>query len=621
MNANELRKKYLAFMQKRKHAVIPSALLVPQNDPTTLFTGSGMQPMLPYLLGEKHPLGTRIADSQKAFRSQDIEEVGDNRHTTFFEMLGNWSLGDYFKQEQIEWMFQFLTEELKLDPQRIYVTVFRGNKKIGIERDEEAVKIWQEQFKKVGIEAQDVDFAERDGMQKGRIFYYDDKKNWWSRSGEPAKMPLGEPGGPDSEMFWDFGKELKLHEKSPYKDQPCHPNCDCGRFLEIGNNVFMEYVKTKKGFEKLQQKNVDYGGGLERQMAAVMDNPDIFQTDLFTDAIKTVEELSHKKYTDNKEAFRVIVDHLRAATFLIGDGVYPSNKDQGYFVRRLVRRAIRYAHKLGIKENYCGKVAHIYIQYFQEAYPELLAQKETIITELEKEENKFRKTLERGLKKFEELAETDITGKEAFDLYQTYGFPLEITQELAQERKIKVDDKGFQKEVKKHQELSRTASAGMFKGGLADTREKTTQLHTVAHLMLAGLRKILGTEVHQKGSNITNERIRFDFSCPEKMTEDQKKAVTEFVNKIIQDGVPVTMEEMTLEKARAIGAEGEFNNKYGAKVKVYTIGGSAQGGPAFSREICGGPHVKNTGDIKGVFRIKKEQSSSAGVRRIKAVVE
>ena len=621
MNANELRKKYLAFMQKRKHAVIPSALLVPQNDPTTLFTGSGMQPMIPYLLGEKHPLGTRIADSQKAFRSQDIEEVGDNRHTTFFEMLGNWSLGDYFKQEQIEWMFQFLTEELKLDPQRIYVTVFRGNKKIGIERDEEAVKIWQEQFKKVGIEAQDVDFAERDGMQKGRIFYYDDKKNWWSRSGEPAKMPLGEPGGPDSEMFWDFGKELKLHEKSPYKDQPCHPNCDCGRFLEIGNNVFMEYVKTKKGFEKLQQKNVDYGGGLERQMAAVMDNPDIFQTDLFTDAIKTVEELSHKKYTDNKEAFRVIVDHLRAATFLIGDGVYPSNKDQGYFVRRLVRRAIRYAHKLGIKENYCGKVAHIYIQYFQEAYPELLAQKETIITELEKEENKFRKTLERGLKKFEELAETDITGKEAFDLYQTYGFPLEITQELAQERKIKVDDKGFQKEVKKHQELSRTASAGMFKGGLADTREKTTQLHTVAHLMLAGLRKILGTEVHQKGSNITNERIRFDFSCPEKMTEDQKKAVTEFVNKIIQDRVPVTMEEMTLEKARAIGAEGEFNNKYGAKVKVYTIGGSAQGGPAFSREICGGPHVKNTGDIKGVFRIKKEQSSSAGVRRIKAVVE
>ncbi len=614
MKASELRKKYLDFMQKRGHTIVPSASLVPQNDPTTLFTGSGMQPMVPYLLGGKHPLGSRIADSQKCFRAQDIEEVGDNRHTTFFEMLGNWSLGDYFKRKQIEWMFQFFTQELKLNPENIYVTVFRGNKKIGISRDKESVKIWQEQFKKVGIKAQDIDFVERDGMQGGRIFYYNDQKNWWSRSGEPSKMPIGELGGPDSEIFWDFGEELGLHEQSIWKDQPCHPNCDCGRFLEIGNNVFMEYIKTEKGFEKLQQKNVDYGGGLERQMAAVINNPDIFQTDLFKGAIETVEKLANKKYENNKEAFRVIIDHLRATTFLIGDGVYPSNKDQGYFVRRLIRRAVRYAYKLGIKENYCGKVAHIYINYFQKDYPELLEKKEEIITELEKEENKFKKTLEKGLKKFEKLSGSDITGKEAFNLYQSYGFPIEITQELAQEKKIKVDKKGFQEEMKKHQELSRTASVGMFKGGLIDSKEKTTQLHTVAHLMLAGLRKILGEGVHQKGSNITNERIRFDFSYKEKMTEEQKEAVTEFVNRIIQAKVPVVMKEMTLEEARSIGAEGEFGNKYGSRVKVYIIG-------EHSKEICGGPHVKNTGDIKGVFKIKKEKSSSAGVRRIKAVIE
>ena len=625
MTVYELRKKYLEFMKKRGHKIMPSASLIPQNDPTTLFTGSGMQPMLPYLLGEKHPLGKRIADSQKSFRAQDIEEVGDDRHTTFFEMLGNWSLGDYFKKEQIEWIFDFLTQELKLDPQRIYVTVFRGESKIGIKRDKETANLWKKQFKKVGIEAKEVDLAEHKGMQGGRIFYYGVEKNWWSRSGTPENMPVGEPGGPDSEIFWDLGKNLKRHEKSKWKNHPCHPNCDCGRFLEIGNNVFMEYIKTEKGFEKLQQKNVDYGGGLERQAVATANVSDIFLIDSFAEAIKKIEELSKRKYAENKKFFQIIADHLRAATFLISDGAYPSNKDQGYFTRRLIRRAIRSAYKLGVKENYCRKIAEVNINYFQKTYPDLAKKRNIIMTEMEKEENRFRKTLEKGLKKFEQLASKNknITGGEAFNLYQTYGFPLEITKELAYEKSIPVDEKGFQNEFKKHQELSRVASVGKFKGGLADTKEKTTQLHTVTHLMLAGLRKILGEEVHQRGANITDKRIRFDFSYHKKMAEEQKKAVEDFVNKALRAHVSVTMEEMTLKEAKKSGAEGEFSYKYGEKVKVYTIGDpeTSSGLAPFSREICGGPHIKNTKEIKGTFRIKKEQSSSAGIRRIKAVVE
>ena len=614
MTANELRQKYLEFMKKRAHAIVPSASLLPENDPTTLFTGSGMQPMLPYLLGEIHPLGNRIADSQKSFRAVDIEEVGDNRHTTFFEMLGNWSLGDYFKREQIEWMFEFLTKELGLDPKRIYVTVFRGNEEIGIGKDEEAVKVWKEMFAGAGIEAKDLDFAERDGMRDGRIFYYDDKKNWWSRVGEPKNMPVGEPGGPDSEMFWDFGEHLKLHENSEWKDEPCHVNCDCGRFLEIGNNVFMEYVRTEKGFEPLEKKNIDYGGGLERQIAAVEDNPDIFMTDLFTSAISAVEKLSGKKYEDNKEAFRVIADHLRAATFLIGDSAYPDNKDQGYFTRRLIRRAVRFAHKLGILENFCGEISKAYIEYFSGAYPDLSQKQEKILKELGNEEEKFRKTLEKGLKEFEKHEKID--GQAIFELYTTYGFPKEmITEEVeAQDGHISKEAwQEFEKLFKKHQELSRTAAEGKFKGGLADHSEETTALHTAAHLMLAGLRKVLGDGVHQKGSNINGERLRFDFSHPQKMTDDEKKAVEDYVNAAISAKVLVTMEEMSLDEARAGGAEGAFENKYGDIVKVYKIEG-------FSNEVCGGPHVKNTGDIKGTFKIKKEESSSAGVRRIKAVL-
>jgi len=614
MTAKELRQKYLDFMKYRGHAIIPSASLIPENDPTTLFTGSGMQPMVPYLLGEKHPLGTRIVDSQKSFRTQDIEEVGDNRHTTVFEMLGNWSLGDYFKEEQIKWMFEFLTKELKLDPSRIYVTVFRGNEKIGIPKDDDSVKIWQEVFEKAGVEAKSVDFSEKNGMQGGRVFYYDETKNWWSRAGVPANMPIGEPGGPDSEMFWDFGSKLKFHENSKWKDEPCHVNCDCGRFLEIGNNVFMEYVKTENGFELLKQKNVDYGGGLERQIAAKLDTPDIFLTDIFSEATKTIEKLSSKKYFGNEEAFRVILDHLRAAILLISDGAYPSNKDQGYFVRRLIRRAIRFAHKLGIESNYCGEVAKTYIEYYKDPYTNLEELKNKIIEELEKEENKFRKTLGHGLKEFEKLSEKgSLNGTEAFDLYQTYGFPLEVTLELAKEKNIKVKIKEFNEEMEKHQNLSRTAAEGKFKGGLADHSEKTTQFHSTAHLMLAGLRKVLGSHVHQKGSNINGERIRFDFSHPDKMTDEQKKSVEEFVNEAISAKAPVVMEEKSLDDAKKVAAEGAFEHKYGEKVKVYSIEG-------YSVEICGGPHVANTSEIKGVFKIKKEESSSSGVRRIKAVV-
>lgn len=617
ITANEVRQKYLDFMKKKGHAVIPSASLMPENDPTTLFTGSGMQPMLPYLLGEKHPLGTRIADSQKSFRAVDIEDVGDNRHTTFFEMLGNWSLGDYFKKEQIEWMYEFLTKELGLDPKRLYVTVFRGKPEIGIPRDDEAVQYWQEQFAKDGIDAKPADFAEKDGMQGGKIFYYDETKNWWSRAGVPGNMPVGEPGGPDSEMFWDFGAELKIHENSVWKDEPCHVNCDCGRFLEIGNNVFMEYIKTEAGFEKLKQQNVDYGGGLERQIAALMDTPDIFLTDIFAAPMKMVEELSGQKYAENQESFRVILDHLRAATFLIGDGANPSNKDQGYFVRRLIRRAVRFAHRLGIEQNFCVQVAQTVIDYYKAEYSSLEKDQQRIFDELEKEEDRFRKTLETGLKQFEKYSDKDISGKIIFDLYTTYGFPKELIDEEAKEKGLVIAENSwndFDELFKKHQDMSRTAAEGKFKGGLADHSEKTMQLHSAAHLMLAGLRKVLGDHVHQKGSNITDERIRFDFSHPDKMTDEQKKAVEDYVNQAIQANVSVTMEELSVDDAKAAGAEGAFEHKYGDRVKVYTAG-------EYSKEICGGPHVENTGDIKGLFKITKEESSSAGVRRIKAVME
>ncbi len=689
MQAKEIRQKFLDFMEKRGHKIVPSASLLPENDPTTLFTGSGMQPMVPYLLGEKYPGGIkRIVNSQKCFRAGDIEEVGDNRHTTFFEMLGNWSLGDYFKKEQIKWVFEFLTQELELDPSRLYVSVYRGNEKLGLPKEKEAVKIWQEQFKKVGIEAKAVNDAEKKGMREGRIFYYSDKENWWSRAGEPDKMPVGEIGGPDSEIFWDFGADLKLHENSPWADRPCHPACDCGRFMEIGNSVFMQYQKTKDGFQELKQKNIDFGGGLERLTASVVDNPDIFSIDLFSPAKEKLEEISEKKYEEDKEvqkSFRVILDHLRAATFLINDGAEPSNKDQGYFTRRLIRRAIRFGHQVGIEKNFTQEITQAIVETYQDYYTDLKNNAEKIYQVIDKEESKFRKTLKSGLKKLSKMitvsdrgASADsvltekmitvsdegigvddvqvekkdtlsgkergvdellfdkknsekisnklnksISGKQCFDLYQTYGFPIELIFEEFEKAGLNFDkeklQEEFEKELQKHKELSRTASAGKFKGGLADNDQKTTQLHTVTHLMLAGLRKILGDQVIQKGSNITPERIRFDFSFDRAMTDKEKEAVEKFVNEALQSGGKVTLTEMPKEQARQEGVTGAFWEKYPEQVKVYTI--TAPDGTIYSRELCGGPHIKDLSEIKGKFKILKEKSSGAGVRRIKAVVE
>ncbi|MCU0652714.1 MAG: alanine--tRNA ligase [Candidatus Pacebacteria bacterium] len=618
MKTSEIRQKYLEYFKKKGHAVIPSCGLVPDNDPTTLFTSAGMQQMIPYLSGQKHPLGARIANSQKCLRTQDIEEVGDNRHTTFFEMLGNWSLNDFFKKEQLSWMFEFLTKEVGLDPHHLYVTAFKGLPEAGISRDEETAGIWKKLFKDAGIDAADVVGGEHAIKDDERIFYYDEMKNWWSRSGKPQAMPEGELGGPDSEIFWDFGAELKLHENSPWANETCHVNCDCGRFLEIGNNVFMEYIKRGGAVVKMEQRNVDFGGGLERVAAASQNDPDIFKIDLFSPVIETIERLSGKKYgTDAKTtgAMRVIADHIRSAAFLIGDGVLPSNKAQGYFARRLVRRAVAKGQQLGIEKNFLSEIASIYSSIYLNIYP-LAA--EQIGAELEKEETKFRRTIHEGLKVFKKMAAENsmLSGKQLFDLYQSFGFPLELSLEIAKEGGTAIAsgaENEFREDLKTHQELSRTASAGMFKGGLADAGEQTTKLHTAAHLMLAALRQVLGEHVVQRGSNITAERLRFDFAHPEKMTPEQIKRVEDLVNEQIAKNDPVNREEMALEDARNSGAMGVFGSKYGERVTVYAIG-------EFSKEICGGPHVASTG-VLGHFRIAKEESSSSGIRRIKAVLE
>lgn len=629
MTLNEIRQKYLEYYQQNGHTVIPSASLLPENDPTTLFTGSGMQPLVPYLLGEKHPQGVRLTNSQKCFRSQDIDDIGDNRHSTFFEMLGNWSLGDYFKAEQIPWVFKFLTETIGLNPENLYVTVYRGNEIIGIPRDDETVTLWKDLFNSKNINAEVIDNAETNGMQGGRIFYYDDTKNWWSRVGVPTNMPTGEPGGPDSEMFWDFGSELALHENSEFADQPCHVNCDCGRFLEIGNSVFMQYIKIEDGFSQLPHQNVDFGGGLERIAMAARNTADLFKLDIFDATRTTLEKLSNTHYDDSKEiteSYRVILDHLRAATFLIADGAVPSNKDQGYFTRRLIRRAIRFANNLGISEKFCGDIAKSYIESYNVAYPELTTKKEYILKELEAEEEKFAKTLERGLKEFNKILEghkiaqekqgkviTEIAAKHVFKLFDTYGFPFEITEELAHEHNLTVDKDKFDELLKKHQTLSKQGAEQKFKGGLADHSEMSVKYHTATHLLHQALRDVLGEHVEQRGSNITEKRLRFDFTHPQKMTDEEIKQVEDIVNEQINRAHVVNWEEMSVPEAKEKGAIGLFEDKYGDKVKVYTIGD-------YSKEICGGPHVENTNTL-GTFKIKKEEASSAGIRRIKAVLE
>lgn len=614
MTASDIRKLYLDFFAARGHKVVSSASMLPENDPTTLFTGSGMQPMVPYLLGETHPEGTRIADSQKCFRSQDIEEVGDNRHTTFFEMLGNWSLGDYFKKDQVGWMFEFLTKEIKLDPNRLYVTVFEGDASIGIPRDEETVGLWMEAFAGAGL----------DGT--GHISFYGVKKNWWSRAGVPEQMPVGEPGGPDTEMFWDFGAERQLHENSAFAAEACHVNCDCGRFMEIGNNVFMQYKKTDAGFVELPKRNVDFGGGLERMAAASIDDPDMFRISLFEKAREVIEMTTGRVYgsvASETYAFRVILDHLRAATFLIGDGVLPSNKDQGYYVRRLIRRAVRFGNKIGANGAFCGAVATAYVETYRDAYPELLEKRDLIVAELEKEEAKFKASLEKGLREFEKTFAKNaaVSGIDAFNLYQSYGFPWELTEELAREKGQAVDREAFQSEFKKHQDLSRSGSEQKFAGGLADHSAEVVRLHTATHMLHQALRSVLGPHVFQRGSNITAERLRFDFSHPEKMTPEQIQQVEVLVNENIQKSLPVRFEILDTEEAKRRGAIGVFEDKYaqlGGKIKVYFIGDEAAG-DVYSKEVCGGPHVENTKEL-GQFRVLKEEPVAAGIRRIKAVV-
>ena len=645
MTVSEIRSKFLSYMKNKGHAIVPSSSLVPENDPTTLFTGSGMQPMLPYLLGQPHPLGKRIADSQKSFRSQDIEEVGDNRHTTFFEMLGNWSFGDYFKDEQIKWMWDFLINELKLDPKHLYITCFKGDETLGVPRDTFSAEIWQKLFEAKGIQAEITDTPEK-GIEEGEKIFYYVEKNWWSRVGKPSNMPEGEPGGPDSEMFYDFDPEGKknVHENSDYKDTPCHVNCDCGRFMEIGNNVFMQYKKTAQGFEELPQMNVDHGSGLERYACALNNDPDIFNIDVFDTAKEALENLSDKHYDHNDEtkyAMRVILDHIRAAVFLIGDGVMPGNKDQMYFVRRLIRRSVRFGRNLGISENFTKDIAKAFIANYEDEYKVLKEKEELICSELDKEETKFRQTLEKGMKEFEKIGSQNISGTDAFNLLQSYGFPIELTEELAKERGFTVDKESFETAKKAHAEESRTASQGKFKGGLGGDSDMEVKYHTATHLLHEALRQVLGDHVLQKGSNITGERLRFDFSHGEKMTDEQKMQVEKIVNDAIAKDLPVIREEVTYDEARSRGAIGVFDAKYGDTVSIYHVGQGKKRGDdgLFSLEFCGGPHVEKTGDLAvgirdahdssqgykinsaGPFKIQKEEAVSAGVRRIKAVLE
>ncbi len=638
MKVNDVRTKFFEFYKARGHAHIASAPITPLNDPTTLFVGSGMQPLVPYLLGEAHPSGSRLVNSQKSFRAEDIDEVGDNRHTTFFEMLGNWSLGDYFKQEQLPWVFEFLTTEIGLDPHKLYTTVFQGDEKNNVPRDEESAALWVQLFAEKGIEAKVVEIgAEADGyvkgMQGGRIFYYNAKKNWWSRAGVPENMPVGEPGGPDSEVFYDFGTE---HD--PKWGAECHPNCDCGRFMEIGNSVFMQYIKKEDGsFALLPKQNVDFGGGLERIAAASNDDSDVFKTDVFSEIIDLLSRDSGKSYDDEayKRSFRIIADHMRAATFMLGDGVRPANSDRGYILRRLIRRASQHAQKLGIPSENADnsalvRAAIIVIEKYKAAYQELTTDDayQMIKAEIWKEELQFGHTLVQGMKEFERLANADISGEQAYTLFTTYGFPFEMTKELAIERGIGVDEASFKALMVKHADLSRAGSEQKFKGGLADASLETTRLHTTHHLLLKALQIVLGDHVKQRGSNITGERLRIDFSHGEKMTPEQKAEVERIVNEQIKMHLPMTRSTLPKVDAEKLGAQHEFGAKYPGIVTVYSLGpvGATVDDPqfdkAFSIEFCGGPHVSNTSEIEkgGTFKIQKEEAVAAGIRRIKGVL-
>ncbi len=617
ITSKELRQKYLEFFASKEHKIIPSASLVPENDPTVLFTTAGMHPLVPYLLGEKHPEGTRLTNIQKCVRTQDIDEVGDARHDTFFEMMGNWSLGDYFKKEAIEWSFEFLTSSkyLGLDLRKLAVSVFIGEPENNIPRDEEAADIWKSL-----------------GMLENRIAYLPRKNNWWGPAGQTG------PCGPDTEMFFWKGE-------TEFPPENSNPGNDEDHWLEIWNDVFMQYNKNKDGqYEPLAQKNVDTGMGLERTLVTLNGFVDVFQIDTFWPLIQKIEELSGREYietADVTKSMRIIADHIRTATMIMGDDkhVAPSNVDRGYIVRRLIRRAVRHGRLLGINENFCDKIAAEVINIFKDVYSEVEKNHEFIMFELAKEESKFRNTIEQGLKEFEKLLNgfriafektgkttSEISGKQAFKLFESYGFPLEMTLEMARENSLSVDVSNFEEAFKVHQDLSRAGAEQKFKGGLADHGEMSVKYHTATHLLHATLRQLLGTHVEQRGSNITAERLRFDFSHPEKMTDEEKQKVEDLINYAIQKNYRVTFEEMTLIEAKEKGAIGLFEDKYGNKVKVYSVGepdvmpSATMNSQTFSKEICGGPHVEHTG-MMGKFKIVKEEAVSSGIRRIKAVLE
>ena len=627
MNAQEIRKAYLEFCQKNGHEIIERASLILKDDPTTLFTGSGMQPLLPYLLGEKHPKGARLTDSQTCLRAQDIDDVGDNRHTTFFEMLGNWSLGDYFKEQQIRQFFEFLTDVVGLDPSKIYVSCFIGNKKYNIPRDDESAKIWQKVFAEKGIDAKivELDTAENGdklGLQGGRIFFYNDKENWWSRGGGLDTTPIGDPCGPDSEVFYDFGEEN--HDASFGE---AHPASDSGRFMEIGNQVFMQYRRLEDGsFEPLEHKNVDFGGGLERIAAAKIDSPDVFQISLMKPIIDKIEEISGKKYDENTASMRVIADHLRSAAFLAVDGCTPSNKEQGYVMRKFIRRAMAKAFDLGIEDNFVEQIIPVIVDIYAPDYQEVAEKGDEIIAVMVKEEKAFRRTLRKGLRELEKFSKDGLTGVELFQLYDTFGFPLELSTEEAVRRNISLSEnwqEEFNAKMKEQRERSQTASKGKFKGGLEGQTLEHRKLHTATHLMNAALHNMFEGQIAQKGSNINTDRLRFDFTFDRKLTDEEKKQIEDTVNEQISKGLDVSWAEYPTDYAlNELKAIGVFGDKYGETVKVYTM--KAEGEKPFSVEICGGPHVNNTKELAEggkKFKIVKEQSSSAGVRRIKAVLQ
>ncbi|HSW85542.1 MAG TPA: alanine--tRNA ligase [Candidatus Saccharimonadales bacterium] len=630
MTAQEIRRAYIDFFVERGHKVIPRASLVPYNDPTTLFTGSGMQPLISYLLGETHPAGSRIVNSQTCLRAQDIDEVGDNRHTTFFEMLGNWSFGDYTKSDEIPWLFEFLTNVVGLDPTKLYVTCYVGNQEFNIPKDSEAAELWAAQFAKKGIESVQVDIGSEsdgysNGMQNGRIFFYDGSKNWWSRAGAESSTPLGEPGGPDTEVFYDFGTP---HDIKWGKN--CHPNCECGRFLEIANSVFMAFKRTEQGFEPLAKPNVDFGGGLERMAVAAIDNPDVFKISLLKPIISKLEDLSGKTYDSHTESMRVITDHLRAATFLAVDGITPSNKEQGYVMRRLMRRAIRQAFELGIEQNFLEQIVPVIADLYADDFEEVVKNREKVISVLTKEEKAFRQTLRKGLQEFQKLygenQKEALNGEIIFKLYDTYGFPVELTLEEAFTTGWKPSEnwkQEFENKMNEQRERSQTASKGVFKGGLGGQTLQHKKYHTATHLMYQALRDVLGDHVIQRGSNITEERLRFDFSHSEKMTPEQIKQVEEIVNEQIDRDLNVSYEEYATNVAiEEKGALGQFGDRYGDTVKVYKMIAAGANKP-YSFEICGGPHVVHTSQLaegSKRFKIIKEESSSAGIRRIKAVL-